>query len=145
MWRLVVALFFALAGTAQAQRAPGWELKIPERVELVVGTGGTLAISLAVDRGLSISKDAGILVDLTPDGAISIKRRRLGRADAVDPGADAPRFSIPLRAETVGDFVMKVRLRFWVCGTKVCRPVDARRNVAIAVTAAPPSAPPAAP
>lgn len=132
-----VTIWLAAARRADAQPAPGWELRIPERVELVAGAGGTLPIALAVDRGFSISKDAGTVVDLAPEGAVSIKKRRLGRNDAVDPDADAPRFSVALRADTAGDFTIKVKLRFWVCGRKVCKPAEARRTVAIAVTAAP--------
>jgi hypothetical protein len=130
----VALVILALTATASADT---WELKIPERVELTTGTSGTLPISLAVDRGKTISKDAGIVLDLAPEGAVAVKKRRLGRGDAVDPDADAPRFSVPLRADAAGDFTVRVRLRFWVCGQKVCKPVDARRSVVVAVTAAP--------
>lgn len=138
----MLALAF-VAGTAvgvDAERAPGWALQIPERVELVAGAGGTLPITLSVDRGQSISKDAGIILDLAPDSAIAIKRKRLGRADAVDPGADSPRFAIALRSDNAGDFTIRVRIRFWLCGTKVCTPIEARRNVTVPVTAATPPA-----
>ena len=133
MKKLALAIVL-LTATAHADT---WELKIPERVELTAGTSGTLPITLAVDRGLAISKDGGIVVDLAPEGgSVSVKKRRLSRADAVDPDADAPRFAVPLRADAAGDFALHVRLRFWVCGKKVCKPVDVRRNVTVAVTAA---------
>jgi hypothetical protein len=119
-----------------AAHADTWELKIPERVEVTAGTSGTLPISIAVDRGKSISKDGGIVLDLVPEGGLAVKKRRLSRADAVDPDADAPRFAIPLRADAARDYTLRVRLRFWVCGQKVCRPVDAKRSVVVAVTAA---------
>lgn len=135
MKALAFAAVVLFAATGDAQPNAGWDLRIPERVELAAGAGGTLPIALAVDRGLSISKDAGIVVDLAPEGAVSVKKRRLGRNDAVDPDADAPRFAVALRADHPGDFTLKVRLRFWVCGQKVCRPVEARRTVAIAVGA----------
>jgi hypothetical protein len=125
-------VLLALSGAASADT---WELKVPERVELTAGTSGTLPISLAVDRGKTISKDAGIVVDLAPEGGLAVKKRRLSRADAVDPDADAPRFAVPLHSEAAGDFVLRVRLRFWVCGQKVCKPVDVRRNVTVAVAA----------
>jgi hypothetical protein len=129
---------------ADAQRDTGWELRIPERVELVAGASGTLPINVTIDRGRTISKDAGITIDLAPEGGVTVKKRRLGRGDAVDPEADAPRFAVPVRAEAAGDFTVKVHVRFWLCGTKVCRPIEARRTVAIAVASpAPPPAPPA--
>jgi hypothetical protein len=124
-----------LVSRVDAQPSAGWELEVPERVELTAGVGGTLPIALSLDRGLSISKDAGIVVDLAPEGAVSVKKRRLGRNDAVDPDAGAPRFAVALRADTPGDFTLKLKLRFWVCGAKVCRPAEARRTVAIAVAA----------
>ena len=130
-----LALVVVLAVQAEAQRAPGWELRVPERIELAAGASGTLPITLTIDRGQTISKDAGMTIDLAPDGSIAIKRRRLSRADAVDPEAEAPRFAVPLRAETAGDFAVKLRVRFWLCGTKVCRPIDAKRTIAIAVGA----------
>jgi hypothetical protein len=123
-----------LAATAHADT---WELKIPERIEVPAGTSGTLPISIVVDRGRTISKDGGIVLDLAPEGgSISVKKRRLTRADAVDPDADAPRFAIPVRAEAAGDFTVRVRARFWVCGQKICRPVDVKRNVSVAVASA---------
>ena len=130
---LVVLLLGGLRASASAET---WELKIPERVEVTAGTSGTLPIAIGVDRGTSISKDGGIVLDLAPEGGVTVKKRRLARADAVDPDADAPRFAIPLRAEATGDFTLRVRVRFWVCGQKVCKPVDARRSVVVSVGAA---------
>ena len=129
-----------VASTAYAE--PGWELRVPERVEMTAGKEGTLPIAIAVDRGQTISKDGGLILDLAPDG-VGVGKRRLARADAVDPDADAPRFSVPVHADAAGDFTIKLHLRFWLCGTKVCRPIDARRAVTISVAAAaPPPAPP---
>ena len=130
----VAALILLLTATAYAE---SWEVKIPERVEMTTAAGGTLPISIVVDRGLSLSKDASIVIDLAPEPGVSVKRRRLGRTDAVDPEADAPRFAVPLRADNAGDFAMRVRLRFWLCGQKVCKPIDAKRTVTVAVTAGP--------
>ena len=129
---LVGVLLFA--ARADAQRDAGWELRIPERVELVAGASGTLPITFTLDRGRTISKDAGLVIDLAPEGSVQIKKRRLGRTDAVDPEADAPRFAVPVRAEATGDFAVKVHVRFWLCGQKVCRPIEARRSVIVAVT-----------
>lgn len=127
----------ALVLAASPAYADRWELHVPERVELVAGAGGALPIEITLERGLSVSKDGGVILDLAPDSAIGIKKRRLGRTDAVDPDAPAPRFSVALRADTPGDFSVRVHVRFWVCGQKVCRPVEARRNIAVSVTAVP--------
>jgi hypothetical protein len=137
---LVAGVLFVARANAQNT---GWDLRIPERVELVTGASGTLPITINVDRGRTISKDAGVMIDLAPEGGVQIKKRRLGRGDAVDPEADAPRFAVPVRADAAGDFALKLRVRFWLCGNKVCRPIDARRSVTIAVTT--PAAPPPPP
>jgi hypothetical protein len=135
--RIALLAVMVLAARADAQRDTGWELRIPERIELAVGASGTLPIAFTLDRGRTISKDAGLTIDLAPDAAVQIKKRRLGRADAVDPEADAPRFAVPIRAEATGDFSVRVRIQFWLCGQRVCRPVEARRTVIVAVTTPP--------
>jgi hypothetical protein len=135
----VVALILAYAATAHAD-ADGWELKVPERLALVAGASGTLPLTIAIERGLTVSKDAGVILDLAPGPGIVIKRHRLGRGDAVDPDADDPRFAVPVRAEGAGDYTLKLHVQFWLCGKRACRPVEARRTIAVAV--APPSASP---
>jgi hypothetical protein len=137
--RAALVLLLVVAAFGTTAHADTWELKIPERVEVTAGTSGTLPIAIVIVRGKTISKDGGIVLDLAPEGGLTVKKRRLSRTDAVDPDADAPRFAIPLRADAARDYTLRVRLRFWVCGQKVCRPVDAKRSVVVAVTA--PSAP----
>ena len=130
---LVLAL---VTGTAGAQ---GWEVRVPERVDVVPGESGTLAVSIAVDRGLTVSRDAPVILDVTPPQGLTVRKRRLGRGEAVDPEADAPRFAIPVRGDVPGEHAVKLRLRFWLCGAKTCRPIDVRRSATIAVsTPAPP-------
>lgn len=126
-----LAVIVALGSTAAAQREPGWEVRVPERLEVVAGEGGALAIALAVDRGLTISKDAPVIVDLVAPAGVAIKKTRLGRADAVDPGADAPRFSVAVRPAEPGEHVVKIRLRAWLCGGRVCRPLDVARQALV--------------
>lgn len=124
---------FAVA-TAHAQPAPqpGWEVRVPERVALAIDEAGTLPIAIAVDRGLVVSRDAPITVALVAPG-LALKKPRLGRADAVDPEADAPRFAVAIKGAAAGDYAVAIELKLWICGAKTCRPVTARRSVAIAV------------
>src|SRR5262245_47403269 len=121
--------------TAEAQREPGWDLRVAERLEVAAGASAPLTIALAVDRGLTVSKDAAVIIDLAPDAGISVKKKRLGRSDAVDPEADAPRFAVNVRGDAPGDHAMRMRVRFWLCGTRSCRPIDVRRTVTVAVAA----------
>jgi hypothetical protein len=129
-----VCAFALLAGTpAAAQREPGWDVRVAERVDVAAGAAAQLTVSLAVDRGLSVSRDAEVIVDLDAGAGLGLKKKRLGRRDAVDPDADAPRFAIPLRGDAPGDHLVRLRLRFWLCGARSCRPVDVRRVVTVVV------------
>ena len=130
-WLLVLAA----CAPADAQRDPGWELRVPERIEVAAGATAPLSIAIVVDRGLTVSKDAAVIVDLAPEDGATIKKRRLGRADAVDPDADAPHFTVQVRGENVGDHPVTVHVKFWLCGTRSCRPVDARKTAQIGVMA----------
>ena len=131
---MIRAAVFALliGGTANADPV-GWEVKLADRIELAAGASGTLSLAIAVDRGLVVSKDALVIVDVVADG-VTAKKRRLGRGDAVDPEADAPRFAIALRGDTAGEHPIKVRVRFWVCAKKTCHPVDTTRTATAVVT-----------
>lgn len=124
---------------AHAQRDPGWDVRVSEHVDVAVGATAPLSIAVAVDRGLTVSRDAAVIVDLAPDAGITVKKRRLGRGDAVDPEADAPRFAVPVRGDAPGDHAVRLHIRFWVCGTRSCRPIDVRRAATISVAAETPS------
>jgi hypothetical protein len=126
-----------VASPAAAQREPGWDLRVAERVEVAAGATAPLAIALAVDRGLAVSKDAAVIIDLDVDSGVTVKKKRLGRGDAVDPEADAPRFAIPVRGDVAGEHRVQLHVRFWLCGTRSCRPIDVRRTTIVAVAAAP--------
>ncbi len=136
--RLLVLVL--LAGPAHADTAPaGIDVRVADRVEIAHGATSPLEISIAVDRGLTVSKDAAVIVDLAPPTGVHLKKKRLGRADAVDPGADAPRYAIPLRGDAAGEHTLKLRIRLWLCGGRVCKPVDVRRTATVIVT--PPATP----
>lgn len=134
--RRALALLFAIAATAHAQPAqPGWEINVPDKLEVTQGQVARLPITIAVDRGLSVSKSGPVLIDLSPDAGLYIKKRRIGRPDAVDPDADVPRFVVPVRADAVGELLVKLRIRLWLCGGKVCRPLDLKKQTTLLVTA----------
>ena len=138
--RLAAALGLAMlaAQPASAQRDAGWDVRVADRVEVAAGQTAPLTIALAVDRGLTVSRDAGVIIDLAPDAGVAIKKRRLGRGDAVDPEADAPRFAAQVRGEAPGEHAVQLRVRFWLCRTKTCRPIDVRRSATVVVSAASP-------
>ncbi len=130
-----LAVVVAACTPADAQRELGWDVRVTERVEVATGQTAPLAIALAVDRGLTVSKDAAVIIDLAPDAGLTVKKQRLGRGDAVDPEADAPRFAVGVRGDAPGDHVVRLHVRFWLCGTRTCRPIDTRRVATVAVGA----------
>jgi hypothetical protein len=128
-----LGLAMLVCAPAQAQRDLGWDVRVAERVDVAVGGSAPLTIAIAVDRGLAVSKEAAVIVDLEPDAGIAVKKRRLGRGDAVDPEADAPRFAVPVRGESAGEHGLRLRIRFWLCSARICRPIDVRRTAIVAV------------
>lgn len=135
-----LAAAIAVSAPAAAQRDPGWDVRIGDRVEVAAGATAPLTIAIAVDRGLTVSRDAPVILDLALDDGISVKKRRLGRGDAVDPEADAPRFAVGVRGDAPGDHAVRLRLRFWLCGGRTCRPIDVRRAATVTVVGKTPSA-----
>lgn len=134
------------SGVASAQpRQPGWEVRVADKVSVAPGESGALSVAIAVDRGLAVSRDASVIVDVQADPGVTVRKKRLGRADAVDPGADAPRFTIAVKGDAPGEHAVKVRVRFWVCGGRSCRPIDVRKSALVTVAPASPPPAPASP
>ena len=132
-------LAMQLCAPAEAQRDAGWEVRIADRLEVAVGASAPLTIALAVDRGLTVSKDAAVIIDLAPEPGVTVKKRRLGRGDAVDPEADAPRFAAAVRGDSPGEHTVRLHVRFWLCRSRTCRPIEVRRVATVAVAAEIPS------
>jgi hypothetical protein len=138
-----VKLLLALLLLTSVAHAQGWEVRVPDKVEMSSAELGMLPIVIAVDRGLVISKDAPVIVDVVAPPGVTIRKPRLGRPDAVDPEADAPRFAVPLKSTTAGEHVVKIRLRMWLCGGRSCRPLDVKKQATVVVTVQNPSPTPA--
>jgi hypothetical protein len=128
-----VKALLALALWTGTAAADSWEVRVPERLGVQMGSTKPVSLELACDRGTTISKDAAVIIDLAADEGIAVKKPRLSRADAADPEADAPRFAVPVRGDALGEHALRVRLRFWACAAKTCRPVDVRRTVQVTV------------
>jgi hypothetical protein len=137
---LALAILASTASVGVAQpRQLGWEVRVADQVAIAPGESGSISIAIAVDRGLTVSKDASVLVDVLPAPGVTIRKRRLVRTDSVDPEADAPRFAVAVKGDTPGEHAVKVRVRFWVCGGKVCKPIDVRRQAIVTVAPAAPT------
>lgn len=115
----------------------GYRLRVSRRVD--VGPGQERAVSLTVlpKTGFSISKDGPIAVRLAPSEGLEVRRDRYERVNAADPGAEAPRFEMWVRAGSVGRHRLGVGIRFWLCRKRTCRPIE--RELEVAVVAAEPA------
>jgi hypothetical protein len=128
---LLAALLLA---PSVARADDGWELRIDERIDVEAGAAAAVSLTIAGTGGRTISKDGPVRVSVS-SSTIELKRTRYDRRNAADPAADAPRFDLKLVAKE-GDHELAIEARFWLCGKRTCRPVRARRTVA--VHAAPP-------
>ena len=131
--KLAVVLVL-LFGVARADTPSGVDVRVPDKLEVAVGATTQLKIDIAVDRGFTVSKDGPVWIDVAPDPGLYVKKRRIARVDAVDPDADVPRFVIPVRGDAAGEHPVKLRIRLWLCGGKVCRPLDLKRQTTITVS-----------
>jgi hypothetical protein len=132
----LASLAVLLATPAAAAPDPGVELRAPDEVAAVAGQPVVVSLTLVPATGKSVSTDGPVLVELTlPDG-LTASRRRYARRDAADPAAEAPRFELKLRAVAPGEHALRVAVRLWLCGKKVCRPVHAERAVVVRVAPA---------
>lgn len=130
---LLLAVWFASAGAASADE---WDVRVPDEITVAPGDAAAVSLTLAPGGGRTISTDAPIRISLDSE-TLTLPRKRYGRKQAADPGAEAPRFDLRLVAPTAGDHELTVEVRAWVCARKTCRPMRTSRTVII--RAAPPT------
>ena len=81
MKRAAITLAFVLsAAPAGAQDQPGYKLDVPEHLDVDTG-GGTLPLTITVERGQTISKDGGLTLDIAPDAGISVRGRTVAETE----------------------------------------------------------------
>jgi hypothetical protein len=143
-----VAIAAALAVTAcTAARADesGYELRVATELTIEQGASSAISVAIVPAAGRTISPDGPVRLAVTAPDALGLPRRRYARKDAADPAADAPRFDVRVKAREPGEHAVALDIRFWLCGSRVCRPITATRTVTVHVPApAPPidAAPP---
>jgi hypothetical protein len=137
---LLLAICLALAAAPPAAAAqPGFTIVLPELVSVAEKAETKVSLTIAPDRGRTVSRKGPLRVVLAaepPDG-LELPRRRYRRADAADALAESPRFDLAVRGRRAGRHVLKVAVRFWLCGRSTCWPVAAERSVPVEVTQAP--------
>lgn len=133
------ALLVLLLLGSTAAAAP-WDVRMPDEVSAVPGEVVAVSVTISPGAGRTISTAGPIRISLRSE-TLTLPRRRYGRKQAEDPGAEAPRFELRLTAPTAGDHELTVEVRAWVCRKKTCAPVHETRTVT--VRAAPVTPPPA--
>ena len=111
---------------------------IPEAAIAEVGNVEEISIALVPADGFHIDPNGPMRIDLSlaQDSAVRIKKRNLRRRDAVDAGSEAPRFVVPMIGDRTGQETLTVSFRFWLCRTRICRPVTGSAAMKVDVRAA---------
>lgn len=138
LWIGVVGAL-AAGAPAAAQPGPGYQIALPERLEIEAGQGEAVSLTIAPASGHVISRTGPLRVSLaaTPAEGLDLPRHRYKRAQAADRLADAPRFDLAVRGVRPGRYQLALDILFWLCRGRVCRPIRAERAVEVQVRAAP--------
>lgn len=130
----------ALAAALAAASPPEYRIELAGGGAVAAGATGAASLTIQPARGRQISTDGPLHIELavTPASGLTLSRHRLRRADAADPAAEAPRFEIAFRAEREGSYRISLDIRFWICGSRTCRPIRERRALEVRVEAPPP-------
>lgn len=138
-WLVLTALLIAQAASAEAQRgvAADHRITIADPAPVAVGGRGAMSVTIAAEPGYTISREGPLSITVAAPPGVTPTKQRYARADAADARAESPRFDLRYQAQAAGEHPLEVRLRFWVCATRSCRPVDVQRTVVVVATAAP--------
>ncbi|MCC6994043.1 MAG: hypothetical protein IT370_05380 [Deltaproteobacteria bacterium] len=109
------------AGVARAEDPDYYLARSPAGAYLV-GRKSIVSLTILPGPGRRLLADAPLYVRLEAPGLKLIKRK-LRRRDAVDPGADAPRFELVFIGDKVGRYVLSAQALFYICAGRSCRAV----------------------
>ena len=116
-----LGLGLAWPGLARAEDPDYYLAKSPAGAYLV-GRKSVVSLTILPGPGRRLLADAPLYVRLEAPGLKLIKRK-LRRRDAVDPGADAPRFELVFIGDKVGRYVLSAQALFYICAGRSCRAV----------------------
>jgi hypothetical protein len=94
------------------------------------GGQGKLVIAIVTADKIHVHPKAPLRIALASTG-LELARTSLGHADAVDPGAEGPRFEVPFTARAAGAQEARAKLDFFVCSDRWC--VKQTRELTFAV------------
>jgi hypothetical protein len=141
MFRRSAPLTFAVLALAGAAGAadPGADASKTYRIATEgstiaakVGEKGKLVLFIepTVPK-VHVNAQAPLKIKIEAPAGLELGKGELGRKDAVDPRAEAPRFEVPFTATAAGVQQAKANLDFYICSDAWC--VKQVKTVAIAV------------
>jgi hypothetical protein len=90
---------------------------------LKVGEKGKVVVAVEpLEKGIHVNREFPLKYRVEPSAGLRVEKAELKRADAVDPGAENPRFEIPVVAGARGAQQVVVQMRFAICSDAWCVP-----------------------
>lgn len=142
MSRFAIALAaLALGGAAPARAAGGADAASTYRVvtdgstsALKRGEKGKVVVVIEpLEKGVHVNREFPLKYKVSASAGLSLSKTELARSDAVDPGAENPRFEIPVSATAAGAQQVTVQMRFAICSDTWCVPQQKTVTVPVAV------------
>jgi len=142
MTRIALAvLAVALAGAVPALAVDGANAASTYKVvtdgssrTLRVGEKGKVVVVVEpLEKGIHVNRDFPLKYKVEPTAGLKVEKSEWKRGDAVDPGAENPRFEIPVVGATKGAQQVAVLMRFAICSDSWCVPQTKTVTVAIDV------------
>lgn len=124
-----------------AKPKPSYRVVFPVALELQVDSAADLDLAVIPVDGFRVDLHGPVRIafEQGEPGHVAIKKRQLSRRDALDPQSEAPRFRVPVRGIRAGHERVSIRYRFWLCRSKICRPVRGKVVITARVKEAPPA------
>jgi hypothetical protein len=132
---LLLALALPAAGSDGSNAASTYKVVTDGSPRtLAVGATGKVVVDVVpLEKGIHVNREFPLKYKVEPSAGLRVDRLEWKRADAVDPGAENPRFEIPVTATAKGAQQVVVQMRFAICSDAWCVPQTRTVTVPIEV------------
>jgi len=118
---LVLATLLLAPAARAADAIPRYELDTKDSTSaLRRGGEGKLVLVIRAKDGWHVDPRTPLKIELSASEGLKLAKARLGKADAVDPKAESPRFEAPFTAVAAGAHEAKAKVDFFVCSADAC-------------------------
>ncbi len=120
-----------------------YQVQVPSSLVVALEAEQNLPITILPSEGFRVSRHAPLRIDirLPSDSKLSVKKTRLSRRELKDKASLAPHFQVALRGKSLGSESLVIAYRFWLCRSKICRPIQGETSVQVTIEAAEKSEP----